>query len=212
MMAWILESVIALFDFLLSALLTLPALAIRGILYLIQLGLYELLSTIRDILALHGLTYPTYGLLNTAHGRNLITPYQCGYKPKPHPAIYSPDENSLQCPSSGIEKPKTLPSQYSELSTPQEFIEGTPLDEGALYEYANASAPQETRNLNLSMNGQIGSAVEFATWMIQNWKGDSVATTNWNLDSDRGYAYKQWTGTLPTKPPGHVVKNESYNV
>ncbi len=220
LMEWILEETLALFDFLLSSLLLLPAMAIIGILYLIQLGLYRLLLLIRDQLALHGLTYPSHGLLDTAHGRNLTTPYQCGYSLELYPAVYSADENCLQCPSHGPERPQTLPASYQELASPQDFIEGAPVDLKALHSYANAQTPQETRNLYLEFGGiaapgqqrfrQIASAVELAVWMIKNWKKNPDATTNWNLDSDRGYAYKQWTGRLPTSPPDHTVEGESY--
>ena len=48
-------------------------------------------------------------------------------------------------------------------------------------------------------------AVVLANWMIAN-PDEPVALTNWNLDSDRGYAYKQWTGSLP----GNEIDDEAY--
>jgi hypothetical protein len=105
-----------------------------------------------------------------------------------------------------------------------EFIENKPLNLPALAAYAGADSPGDTRNLYTSLGGggesggqtppptnlpgatgqqagaapnEIGSAVELANWMVTN-PDEPVALTNWNLDSDRGYAYKQWAGELPS--------------
>ena len=36
-----------------------------------------------------------------------------------------------------------------------------------------------------------------------------VIYANWNLDSDRGYAYLAWKGTIPNSDP-YDVENEEY--
>ena len=38
---------------------------------------------------------------------------------------------------------------------------------------------------------------------------ESRNTTNWNLDSDRGYGYKTWSGKIPSSG-GDVVGDETY--
>jgi hypothetical protein len=121
-------------------------------------------------------------------------------------------------------------SQVKELmeSLITEFIENKPLNLQALSAYAGAASPEDTRDLYAALGGggalpppttapgatgqeigpvpyEIGSALELANWMITN-PDDPVALTNWNLDSDRGYAYKQWSGSLP----GDDIADEAY--
>jgi len=222
MVAWSFETIHKLVNLLMTALASLPAMGILGILYLIQLTLYKLLMMIRGALALHGLTYPPNSLLDTAHGRNLVTPYQCEFATGPYPAVKG-DENCLQCPRTAYETPKTLPSSYPEDATPKTFMEELPLNVEVLISYAVAQSPEDTRRLYLpppslaAAPGQakphvrpMGSALEVAKWMIQSWRESPYATVNWNLDSDRGFGYKQWTGSLPTSPPDHTVEGEAY--
>ena len=219
---WSLELIKKIFDLLATFLSALPVMAILGLLYLIQLGLYKIMMWFREILALHGLAYPPSSLLDTAHGRNLITPYQCEFSAGPYPRV-SGDEICLQCPSAASETPNTLPASYPEDATPKTFIEGMPLNEEALRNYATAKAPEETRRLYLSVQPSpvtaltpveaavmpMGSALEVASWMIENCR-DPLGLVNWNLDSDRGFGYKHWKGILPTSPPNHKVLNERY--
>ncbi len=222
MVAWSFETIHKLVNLLITALASLPAMAILGILYLIQLTLYKLLMMIRETLALHGLAYPPNSLLDTAHGRNLITPYQCEFAAGPYPAVKG-DENCLKCPRTAYEYPRTLPASYPEDATPKTFIEELPLDLEVLTSYAVAQSPEDTRSLYFPPPSlaaapgvakahvrPMGSAVEVAKWMIQAWRESPYATVNWNLDSDRGFGYRQWRGRLPTSPPNHVVEDEAY--
>src|SRR5690606_34660938 len=46
----------------------------------------------------------------------------------------------------------------------------------------------------------IGNAVELCAWMIEHaFAGthDDTVFANWNLDGDRGYAAKSWSGIVP---------------
>jgi len=127
------------------------------------------------------------------------------------------------CASEGEADESQVKEMMESLIT--EVIETKPLNLRALSAYAGAASPQDTRSLYTSLAGggsatsgpgaigqqggaapnEIGSAVELANWMVTN-PDEPVALTNWNLDSDRGYAYKQWMGSLP----GTDVDDEAY--
>lgn len=199
------------------------AIQILALLYLIQLSLYGILQKIRELFALNALVYPPVSLVYTSHGRSLITPYQCKSAEKLYPASWAVDRG-IRCPGrNGPEYPYTLPASYSEDDTPRTFMELDKLDLKSLYRYASAQTPQETRDIYIypeSGEGatpsppyvpRIGSAVEFAVWMILN-RDDPIVETNWNLDSDRGFGYKQWRGKLPPSKPNNVVEDETYDV
>ncbi len=227
-LVWSLENFKRLLNLIEAALASLAAMQILALLYLLQLTLYGILQKVREVFALNALVYPPVSLVYTSHGRNLITPYQCGSEPGPYPAVWA-IRNCLKCPGSeGYETPLTLPSTYSDRDTPRTFIEEVKLDLGALRAYAKAATPEETRRIYLSGSAakgaagppgagrvsvpRVGSAVELAAWMIRNWDRDPLATVNWNLDSDRGFGYKQWRGRLPPRSPDNLVEGETYDV
>jgi hypothetical protein len=140
------------------------------------------------------------------------------------------------CPDSPLEFPQPIPSWYKgiiEGDSANEaqvkalmqtliggVIETTPLNLQALGAYAAAASPDATRGLYLSLSSgsagkpqqgspqEIGSAANVAAWMITN-PDNPITLTNWNLDSDRGYAYKQWNGNLPS-PPNQTITDERY--
>jgi hypothetical protein len=225
---WALETLLDLFDLLLSLLLSLPITVLLAILYGIQLLLYETYQTIRFVLALEGFIYPEPADLNTSHGRNLTTTFQCpahanvdilegGLKPYPRKTNLS--ISHLVCPPGDIENPITLPDfNPSETTiTPDEFIKDRPFYEPSLIAYANSDSPAATRGLGLKLLN-IGNATDLTAWMIRvandSQAGDdmkNVAFTNWNLDSDRGYGYKVWKGVIPQKTENNgIVAGEVY--
>ncbi len=223
---WHLESFKRLVNLLETALTTLAAIYILGFLYFMQMSLYAILMKIRQLFALNALVYPPVSLVYTSHGRNLITPFQCGSKVYPYPAAWEMSR-CLNCPgSNGYESPYTIPSTYSPTDTPKTFIEELSLDLRALKAYANAKTPEDTRRIYVTSSvfspvtavttkeglpsvPKVGSAVELAYWMLANWR-DPIASVNWNLDSDRGFGYKQWRGKLP--PENSTVENETYDI
>lgn len=218
LLEWTFETLLDVLDFILTALTAIPVSVLMALLYGIQLLLYNILNSLREALAFSALTYPPLETLDSTGGLYIITPYHCEFPKNPYPQIHSCMQNCLQCPSKGSEKPSTIPSLYNEEATPKSFIEEIPLNLKILEMYANAKKPNETRELYLTTRmvapgmeewKKIGNAIDLSVWIISNSKNPLIAT-NWNLDSDRGYAYKQWKGTLPTKDPENEVIGEAY--
>lgn len=229
LLEWTFESIKKIFQFLLALPTTAIVAVVVGLLYVIQLSIYKVLTSLRDYLALSGILYPSIEMVYTAHGRNLLLPCTCGIS-EGFPHTYF-SGSCLMCPDSPIELPQTAASWYqvnieggsaSESQVKELMrsliggvIETNPLNLQALWVYATAQSPEDTRRLYLSQGTigkpgegsglHIGSAADVAAWMITNPE-DPVTLTNWNLDSDRGYAYKQWAGTLPDQN----IDNERY--
>jgi hypothetical protein len=219
LLSWAFETLLDLFDLLLSLLLSLPIVVLLAILYGVQLLLYEIYQTIRSVLALEGLVYPEPDDLNTSHGRNLTTTFQC-------PAL-APQTTSLQltklypkktnltvshlvcppCNPDDLEYVLTLPDFNPASATviADAFIKNRPFSESNLIKYANSDSPAITRDYQRKLMS-IGNATDLTGWMIKvahdaeaGEDMKKVAFTNWNLDSDRGYGYKVWRGTIPQK-------------
>ncbi len=105
-----------------------------------------------------------------------------------------------------------------DFATPDAFIqrgEGSGLDREVLRAYAEARSPAETHQLNAQCRN-IGNATDLTTFMIataadENASGTATAMAfaNWNLDGDRRYAGKTWSGTL-TGPGGPPIPDEKY--
>jgi hypothetical protein len=227
LLEWTFDSIKQIFQFLLALPVTAAVSVVLGLIYVIQLSLYKILTSLRDYLSLSGLVYPSIEMVYTAHGRNLLLPCYCGVSGEfPH-TYYS--GSCLKCPGTSIELPQTAASWYR-MSIPADeatgtqlkqqmrellggFIEDNPLNLEALSAYAGAKSPSDTRTLysgSIAAAGQpeqteIGSSVNVASWMITNPES-SITRTNWNLDSDRGFGYKQWEGTLP----GQEISDEKY--
>ncbi|RLG02900.1 MAG: hypothetical protein DRN61_05700 [Thaumarchaeota archaeon] len=196
---WTFETLMKLLDFLTSLLLSLPIMAVMAILYAIQLTLYSLYRGFRETLVLSGLVYPEPDELETAHGRSLITPYQCGKITsfENYPRIHSCELNNLQCPNTEIEEPGTAPAFYprSHMVLPDRFISEEGLNVNILKAYASARSPSETRALQLK-GLSIGNASSLSYGLIVSAhlkREEDLVYTDWNLDSDRGYGYKCWS-------------------
>lgn len=220
LLAWAFETLLDLFDLLLSVLLSLPIMVLLAILYGLQLMLYEIYQTVRSVLALQGFTFPEPRDLNDAHGRNLTTPFQCGIfgcvserlsaaiGTVTYPRWTNLTTSHLVCPGPVAEQPATVPNFDPPLdtTTPNRFINQTPLDLAALAAYAASPSPSRTRALYRHCR-RIGNATDLTAWMIgvaansdASGMERAIAFTNWNLDSDRGYGYKTWRGVLPPLP------------
>ncbi len=215
LLEWTFETILNLLDFILTVLTAIPVSILIAILYGIQLLLYNILNSLREALAFSALSYPSLETLDSTGGLYLIHPYHCEFPKKPYPQMHSCAQNCLQCPSKGSETPLTIPSVYSETANPKSFIEEVPLNLKILDMYAKAKTPEETRKLYFTTGTlaavtpqewrNIGNAIDLSVWIISNSKNLLIAT-NWNLDSDRGYAYKQWKGTILE----NEVKDETY--
>ncbi len=213
LLKWTFETILAIIDFISSLLLTIPIMILIAILYGIQLALYTLLRQFRQTLVLAGLLYPEPDELNSAHGRNLITNYQCNaiVDFKGYPRTHSCELNNLQCPRTSIEEPGTLPAlnARSADTNPDNFIFLEPFNQQTLSylrEYAKAPTPDRTRELEAS-GYTLGNAVSLSYWMILNAllkKDLDIVFTDWNLDSDRGYGYKCWYWDPQTRKDSYV--------
>lgn len=208
MILWTFETILRLIDFISAALLSLPITVAMAILYGVQLALYNLYRSVRSTLVLAGLVYPEPDELQTSHGRNMTTPYQCLIAAfKRYPNVHSCAVNNLQCPINTVETPGTAPAWYPNDPnvTPNKFISEDSFNWTAVQEYAEAGTPAETRSVQ-GRKVAIGNAIEFATWLISNTNTPALEETvyaDWNLDSDRGYGYKCWRSnplklTVPT--------------
>lgn len=218
LLAWALETLLDLLDLLLALLLSLPITVLLAILYGIQLMLYEIWQTVRTTLALTGFIYPEPSDLADAHGRNLTTPFLCGFQgcdrrlsaagpalAPIYPRLTNLLTSHLVCPDPVPEVPTTIPNYATPgaTTTPNVFIREEPLNLDALVMYSRAESPATTRALERRCL-RIGNATDLTAFVI-GVAADSdapeierdLAHTDWNLDSDRGYGYKTWSGPLP---------------
>ena len=119
--------------------------------------------------------------------------------PKGYPRLHSCNLNNLQCPSTEIEQPGTIPalSPRSAETTPNSFIireEFSQQTIDSIIQYSRAPTPEKTRELKMAGHA-LGNAVSLSRWLILNafLKNNlDIVYTDWNLDSDRGYGYKCW--------------------
>jgi len=205
MVNWSFDLLIDLFDLLAAASLSLPFTVQLAGYYGIQLILYDIYQYIRLPLVLGGVLYPEpkdlylYSPLLTTTYQNCIPDLYETY-----PKKKSPNRNHLTCPSDRLfEKPPIAPAFYPQGSltvTPYDFIKDVDPDMAAFGSYAQATKPDETKVLHSPPNPlRVGNAIDLATFMIQNAHNNNCSVdvfTNFDLDSDRGYFYKTWGGTI----------------
>jgi len=218
LLVWTIESIFNLIDLLLTTLLSLPIMVLLAILYGIQLLCYQAYRSARMALSTSGFVLPEPDELNTSIGQNLITlGYACADNFKNFPSLGTPATSHLVCPTPYTESPKTAAAFHAREieATPDIYIQEAPFDEDVLRMYAAAEAPHQTRSLE-SDRHVIGNAVDFTAWMIRlaqdvNRPDDilPVLFADWNLDSDRGYGYHMWRGTVPHSEP-YEVDDETY--
>lgn len=198
---WLGQVIAAIVDTIITPHLVLPAAVFVALLYAIQLAAYEIYKGMRNILSLHGLVYPEPYELSWGIGDRLTTLLgSCGEKY--YPSTGMPSRSNLDCPVEDVEKVSTQAGFYvhGSGSDANSFIgEATQtIDLDNLKAYVDCGYPGQTKFLE--DNGQlIGNAIPLSLWMIKN--ADSTdpdvqkyVFANWNLDSDRGYGYKEWHG------------------
>jgi hypothetical protein len=127
-----------------------------------------------------------------------------------YPRLTNLTVSHLVCPNPVPELPLTTPNFAAPgaNTTPDTFINQVPLNLKVLRMYARSGSPAQTRSLAARCL-RIGNATDLTAFMIGvaadsgASSGDlEMAHANWNLDSDRGYGYKTWAGSLPfTGPP-----------
>lgn len=215
---WSLETLRNLIDLLLTLLLSLPISVLLAILYGIQILCYQIYRSARTVLAMNGFIAPEPDELENSVARNLITLFQpCADNFKTFPSTGTPVRNNLICPVPMAEQPATAAAFHPTVieSTPNRFIKEEPFNEQALRMYALSSSPGQTRSIEYDRIS-IGNATDFTAWMIRHANDPNIAAeihsilyANWNLDSDRGYGYLAWGGTIPHTDPFNV-EDEKY--
>jgi hypothetical protein len=127
-------------------------------------------------------------------------------------------ESHLVCPEGPEERELTIPDFYPSNGQiyPDQFIRVLPFIEANFKTYAQADTLAQTL-ANHGNKLRIGNAVDMTEWMISNSanpvKRDELEKhifANWNLDADRGYAYKTWSGNIPSESDPNVLVNEHY--
>ncbi len=211
---WAFETLQDLFDALLALGVAALAIVAQAIIYGIRLVLYEIYQEVRWALARFGFVYPEPGNLNNPLAQSLIRPVQCGIQgcltgtdlwlyPRRQDRTVNQEWGQLGCsPSSALERlqtsPNTAEQSPSDLS-PAMFINEEPYSEDALLRYSVASLGGTEELWRDCV--RIGNARDLSAWMMVAANGGShqerkIAFTNWNLDSDRGFAYKTWNGRI----------------
>jgi hypothetical protein len=129
-----------------------------------------------------------------------------------YPRLTNLSVSHLVCPEPNPELPTTVPNTIplKPKTDANSFINQEPLNLDNLFRYAESPNPGTTRRL-ARVCRKIGNATDLTAFMITTANDPSAAErernaahANWNLDSDRGYGYKTWSGKLPfaaTDPP-----------
>jgi len=216
LIVYALETLGDIWNLLTTGLAALPVSAVLALLYAAQLILYDMYMTSHEALAIEGYVLPYPSSLDTSVCHNLITPFlECGK----YPSMYNVDSKShLVCPDGFQEQEPTYPDFYPPYGQiyPEQFIRGVPFSVANLQAYAQADKPEKTL-FNNEKQLKIGNAVEMTQWMISNSANPVKRTqlekhifANWNLDADRGYAYKTWwSKKIPSGSSQNKV-NEQY--
>ncbi len=197
---------------------------IQALAYAVACMLYDVYRMVHQVLALAGLAYPepddaaltnplAEALITTRHVDYkqfpiLKTPGQPHLDTRSYVSVMKPRNDPTTFTYEEGERPATVASHYqSEPNpTPDVFIDIVPLDTALLTDYARASSPQDTRDLQTKNKKHFGNAVDLTLFILDNKDDDElqdVVFCNWNLDGDRGYGYKSWDGV-----PFTVLKDE----
>lgn len=181
--------------------------SLLALLYLIRLTLYGLYQDIRYIMALNGLVYPDPTDLNNAVGQQFLSTQNSCYSANnnDYPKMRESGMSHIVCPTGNEPYPDTKPNHYSSatIANPAAKIIGNKFNLKSFSQYSNAGDPSATRNFSQD----IGEASEYATILMtmshikiqspfvkppQTSDVFNFLLPNWNLDVDRGYAYKTW--------------------
>jgi hypothetical protein len=114
----------------------------------------------------------------------------------------------LPYPKQGMESGGLLaPSTQASLTYGDvlQFILGQePLLPFSVNALKSSSTPLNTDSTTQAFQGLspvagTGNAIAFSTFLVQETLGQNLSSHNWNLDSDRGYAWQTWDWT-PSSP------------
>jgi len=200
LLIWTFETLLDIIDLIIASILTLPVMVLLALLYGVQLLAYQMYCAAKKVIAEAGITYPSIDMLSTSIGlASTSTAFSCS-PPFKYPKFREDSVSHFVCPRSVLESPSTAAdfNQVSSDTLPNSFIDNLIFDVNSLRAYANSNSPNKTRSYE-SQGKRIGNAVAFSQWLIStasdtNNPDYALLSSDWNLDSDRGYGYKNWKG------------------
>ncbi len=148
-----------------------------------------------------------------------VPPWEATY-----PRRHDHNTRAIRPPDTSVELPPTGFPTVNADDYPGWYIRDAPWPdlEATIRAYAEAATPAEAQALaNPNNPGRqvLGNAVELASWLMQEGlqvveeeartgrpnPRSPLVFCNWDLDADRGYAYKQW---FAKKAPGSLAADE----
>lgn len=124
-------------------------------------------------------------------------------------------------PSSPTELPSTFAGPYASGSLPHILLENHIAgNQGLRSNFEEALTPADTDNIsqgNVNAGNHLGDPVNFSAYLIWQLTRTNFSTiagvtriTDWNLDSDRGYAYKCWDWNRHDKTEGLLLDKDGH--
>ncbi len=114
-------------------------------------------------------------------------------------------------PVTPVEICPTFAGPWQAGDMPHKLLENNvPVNEGLVEKYSSAPTPFDTDTISfneVTADQNMGDPVNFSSFLM--WQlaraelGKDIA--DWNLDADRGYAYKCWDWNRQDKGPGNVL-------
>lgn len=171
--------------------------------YIYQSFLYGLYREVRWFLVISGVCFPCLDELTsplalqfTQISRN---PMDGSYYPHVPPKVSKATErvgaitfqayyfDYLSYPTTAIELPSTYPSPFPNGMKPEEFMYSLPRDDRFVAGWLGMRDPSWIKS-NFPRNGGFGNAADLTVHLLEN----PTLAEMINMDSDRGYGYRQW--------------------
>ena len=113
-------------------------------------------------------------------------------------------------PTTPVEICPTFAGPWQPGDLPDKLLDGSiPSNQGLIQKYAEAADPHETDTISfneVTASNNIGDPVNFSSFMM--WllaRPEIGEAPDWNLDADRGYAYKCWDWNRQNNDTGQVL-------
>jgi hypothetical protein len=144
---------------------------------------------------------------------------------KDYPHIHPPDEyhHPWRYPTSAVELDPTFAGPFPCDSLPHILLEdNVPGSQRLRGSFERARTPKETDTVSFNQvtdTNNLGDPINFTSYLI--WQltrtnfprnNDVTRIADWNLDADRGYAYKCWDWNRHAPPKQSEPKDEAHHV